>query len=971
MLDVFPRAVDPSSEKEVVDTSVHLIATPTPSDEKEVFDVRSHLISGPPSSNGQSESEPPSTDSTPEPCLKTASPPKKGLWIPFFLRREVTFAFIAFALAILAAAEVLNSRSLRDNGLASAKLSLHYLWTFGPTAILTILAALWNQLDYQSRRNAPFVKMSRSKLLAQDSVLLDYLSPWDPQALILGINRKDWQVSLSVLGALCIRLLIVLSTGLFTLRYPAVPVRVPFTMKDDFNFARMNDVISNPGKISSDALGPPIFNIPYNDGTNGQYASQSFASTTTSLGINASLEADVRVLSADLDCERAEWAYSNSSQRYVDLDRLGIVNMTFSSEAYSLPRFAMQIDDGGTTDNDWDMSKLGMTKTNIGAGWITRYGLTQTACVSKKTGLEQPCYLAAFGYSVPYDGTVRDIPPATTIRPDITRNPALPGPSTLVDPTATVLVGRAPSPLVARQVGLFPDGTPSSFNFIAIKEMSAFLCRPTVSLALARVRGLSGQNSTAGGITVTSILEDIPLQNVGLSAWDLAEKVRNASLQDNLLTSAFRERSYAYYSFFSLVSILARKPSNYDYLDSDTLKNVTRGAFQALTVQYVKNYLMEPQESSLDGTVINIGPRLVIETLTLRLMDAFLIVFAISALSICLFFAFPGLPRDFASIGALALLLNQSPDLARLCSGLGSARLSTIGLWMHGYRFQALYGVDGANPSFRICAEVDSSIPETTNRKPKKEMKWWRPAMFNRPLRTLMVLVPLFLVAGLEAGYRYSGRHQGFGAVPQDGYLKYAWTFLPALVMVATASTFSVLDFATRTFQPYHALSGSRKASARDLIETPFGHFAAFSLFRSCFRRQWAQSATSLAVCISPFLTIVVSGLLQAGNVPTGQIRIATTTDTFVPETINRYDINLDSSQGISGLLVYMNVSWPSYTYDNLVFPTFSLVPNATDTRPSRVFELALPAVYRRVELHSHQSQHRLMECIRTKARTT
>lgn len=945
MLGTFPRAVDPSSEKEVVDTSVHLIPTPTPSDEKEVFDVQARLISGPPSSIEQSGSQPTLKPPTTGPTAGIASLPKRGLWTPFFLRREVAFAFVAITLAILAAAEVLNSRSLRDNGLASARLSLHYLWTFGPTAILTILAALWNQLDYQSRRNAPLVRMSRAGLLAQDSILLDYLSPWDPQALIAGINGRNWQVSLSILGALCVRLLIVLSTGLFVLRYPAVPVQIPITLKDDFNFARVNDMISDPGKISSDALGPPVFNIPYNDGTNAQFATQSFGSTNAALGVNATLEADVRVLSADLDCERAEWAYSNSSQTYVDVvEDKGLMNVTFSSDSYVITSYPI---DAAASANaplwNWDMSQSQTSIGTRGAGWIVLYGLTYTACKSKKTGIEEPCYLAAYGYSQKYNYETGTTSPSTSTIADVTRNSALPVPGSAANPTPSVLVGRASSVLIARQVAIEPDGQTTSLNYVGIKEMTSFICRPTVSISRARVRGFDGMNSTARGIKVMSILEQVPPSSVGLSEWDFAEKVRNASLIPGLLSSAFQDENQIRPVFFDTVRTLARKPSSFDYLDPDTFKNATRSAFQALTAQYAKNCLMESRESSSQGRVINIGPRLVIETLTLRLMDGFLVIFALCALTICLFFAFPGLPRDFGSAGALALLFSRSPDLMRLFSGLGSARISHIGAWLHGYRFRTVHSIEDSIPSYRICAKIDTSIPERTTQSPRKEMKWWRPAIFNRPLRTLTVVIPLLLCGGLEAGYRYSGRHQGFSSVPEGGYLKYAWTFLPALVMVATASTFSVLDFATRTFQPYHALSGSRKATAKDLVETPFGHFAVHSLIRSCFRRQWAQSATSLAVCISPLLTIVVSGLLQAGNVPIGQSRSATLSDTFVPETNNRYDFNADSSIGISSLLVYLNVSWPAFTYEKYVFPSFALLPNATDTRPSRLFEIALP----------------------------
>ncbi|KAF4553977.1 Hypothetical protein D9617_5g068520 [Elsinoe fawcettii] len=933
--------IEVSNEKEVFDPSTHFLAAPSTEkevadarvrswersrrDDKEAVDSSIYFLSGPPSSTGRSERSPARSEDAPEPVQE--KPAKHGLWVPFFLRRPVLFAFVAFALAILTAAEVLNARSTRDNGLAAAKPSLHYLWTFGPTAVLTILAAFWNQVDYQIRRNAPFVRMTRAKLPAQESVLLDYLSPWDPQALLSGMNKKDWQVTLSVLGSLTIRLLIVLSTGLFSLRYPSVAVPASVLTRDAFDLTR--NTIANTterGQITSNALVPPIFNLTYSEGTNARYATQSFGLLDSDLQANTTLEGDVNVFSGDLECERAEWDYSNRSQRYTNSFGGSMVDLDFWSDNYAINGLNFSSAGLAGPEDDWDMSKKPLVDSETGVGWIASYGLASVTCVVSRTGSTQPCYLVAFGYSNLVDTSVPEgnSIPAPTIT-NKAQNPTL--------PTATSSLGR-------RQVMNTPGGQSTTPFMVTIKNMTALLCRPKLSYARAQVSCQAGQSSTAGGVNVTRILEEVPLP-ASLDAWEFAEQVRIAAKSNLPILSSLTISST---EFFGLTDLIARRASYYEYLDPAILTSATRETFQRLVAQYAKQQLTTPQETKAQGRTFNTGPRLVVETLTLRLMDIFLVVFALCALFLCLFFGFPGLPRDFSSVGAVALLLSQSPDLARLCSGLGSARLKDMVAWMRGYRFYCSRDSQDPQRSYQIKAELDPSIPVPDYAQlPKRTLKWWRPAMFNTPWRIPTVLLPLILVAALEAGLRYSTNHTGYGLVPKDGYMKYAWTFGPAVVMVAIAATFGVLDFATRTFQVYHSLSAARGSAAQDLVETPFGYFAFVSLIRSISRRQWALSTTSLAICLSPLLTVVVSGLLQAESVGIQVLGDANIADTFVTKSTARFDWNQDESNAVLGMRLYANVSFPQYTYNNMVFPNFTLVANSSMPQPTR-FNVTVPA---------------------------
>ena len=57
----------------------------------------------------------------------------------------------------------------RQEGLAASDSSLHHLWTFGPTVILAIVAAVWARVEFQVKLTAPWIRMMTSKHPAKAS----------------------------------------------------------------------------------------------------------------------------------------------------------------------------------------------------------------------------------------------------------------------------------------------------------------------------------------------------------------------------------------------------------------------------------------------------------------------------------------------------------------------------------------------------------------------------------------------------------------------------------------------------------------------------------------------------------------------------------------------------------------------------------------------------------------------------------
>lgn len=80
-------------------------------------------------------------------------------WRPSYLKRFVLASFVIVFVHIIAVIEALLAVSNKNNGVATSYAGMHYLWTYGPTAFLTLFAATWSRVDYQAKQVAPWIRL--------------------------------------------------------------------------------------------------------------------------------------------------------------------------------------------------------------------------------------------------------------------------------------------------------------------------------------------------------------------------------------------------------------------------------------------------------------------------------------------------------------------------------------------------------------------------------------------------------------------------------------------------------------------------------------------------------------------------------------------------------------------------------------------------------------------------------------------
>ncbi|KAJ6155314.1 hypothetical protein N7470_005880 [Penicillium chermesinum] len=201
-------------------------------------------------------------------------------WRPLYLRRSVLCLFIAFFCGLIIALEVLSHVSQSRSGLASSKQSLHYSWTYAPAAIFLSITTIWTRAEFQAKQ---FMQ---------------------PVALWRALKHKDFIVAAGVGCTLLLRLAIIFSTSLFTLKEMAVSQSNVSVQLNDY-FEGNNATFNGPGMQPVNLLSAILFeNLSYPEGTTASATYQTFSAPN--LPSDSNITVPVNGMQTDLVCEEAE-----------------------------------------------------------------------------------------------------------------------------------------------------------------------------------------------------------------------------------------------------------------------------------------------------------------------------------------------------------------------------------------------------------------------------------------------------------------------------------------------------------------------------------------------------------------------------------------------------------------------------------------------------------------------------------------
>lgn len=303
------------------------------------------------------------------------------------------------------------------------------------------------------------------------------------------------------------------------------------------------------------------------------------------------------------------------------------------------------------------------------------------------------------------------------------------------------------------------------------------------------------------------------------------------------------------------------------------------------------------------------------------------------------------LPKSPHSIFGLAACLSSSPLLLEKLQGMGSSSQQTLRDYLDGW----LYKVSPANTEGNIdihTKERLASNDELEVREPENSV--FRPASLSFTARMIVALVLIAITISLEVTLRISKKNDGLGNIPAENqYTSYLWTVLPTLIFALISMYCSSADFDTRCLSPFlHLARGSSFESsvALDLINK----HPLLLFYEELKTRSFEAMASTLAVTSTSFLTIFSAGLFTgvsfAATIPS-QLHVAEFI-WYQTSGVASHDFP-DSSLATAALILDANLTYPSFTYEDLVLPKLTVDQEFLTRHPNSSnveFSVTLPA---------------------------
>lgn len=818
-------------------------------------------------------------------------------WRPKYLRRRVLALFSVTFLLMIAALEVLSVISARNDGIAKGFTKDHYLWTYGPTAFLTLIAALFNRVEYQAKIMAPWERLSKHPAPAPKNLLVDYVSPLQPVSIYESFRNKDFAVAATTTVSVLIKLLIVLSSGLITLsrvgvHNAAIPMEVQSTFVDDESALQ----IGSP--IPFYVLQGLMEGNSYPQGISDTFA---FQSVRNQLPTTAQYQVTVDGLTTFLDCEIATLNVTGTEPSGME-DEFSSMNFTITTPGCDVPIMSGYEPDF-SRDRPYQLASGSLDPKSCDAGnrvlilfYLTEWfddtsptekadrGCTGHQCriTSNVRGriLESAQLLCAPGYQITKVNVVQNGSEVQSITP--------------VEARTGESLNRT-----------LDHVSPWSF---------------TEAYLTAFDRGWDNGN-------VCKLLNVSP-------QFLILDSFTN-SLLENQLTVGIN------------MSLL---------FDSNFIQSIAKTYFQKVGAIIAKQSLMQPTSFHTTGSAIIIDDRLIARERAVQWMAGLIATCVISSIFTAFIIPRHGiLPRSPSTLPGIARIVCESPDILDQLQYLGDAVSETLYLQLKRSRFQSEV-IQHPSPRLgkpRQLVTIKDVDLFSTDRLPytfqQSESTHPHPWMLHPASRLGLGLVLIALVITLEVALHQSKSHDGLGNVGDNAYIHYTWTSLPAIIFGGLAIILSSMDFTIRSLAPYTSLSEMVTIDVFKTLDFLDMSVPSAIIKEAKMGKISALSATT-TLLVASFFPIFSGSLFQG-------VSFSPATDALLRANTSFGHTQPDTGLGFgfnAHLILLGNSSYPSFTYEDLAFPqllpTTAMTANELPNASSLSVTAVVPALRSHLE---------------------
>jgi len=755
----------------------------------------------------------------------------------------------------------------------------------------------------------PWLLMSRGYVPASQSVLLDYISPWSVMSLIKAARKKHFLVVLAISGAILIKLAIVFVTGLFSISTVEIAYTTPFVLESSFN--------------NSANFGDPA-NLPFHDGFPILKAySINLLNVTPQLGVNSD-----HVFPVFHDSNGANGKKSMHSIQIV-LTTTGLSSPYESSYSYQATVDIL------TTDLSCEQANATAVLRNQSVPVLTLKSQSCSIDMWVNAGaVTTVIQLPVDGYSFQYvlwgcnDGALYE--GYAPCEESAT--------SSISDDSALWVFFTVPQSDDSVGSFEFPQLNTNGSTTMVLQHYFAMACQPNITTSRGQVT-IRTDPSTGNLLSEVTIQEATEIPALAVNSSSLPLPVA-------LLTQAYCSESSSLESTIDNPLLLANTTQDLPSLsDPNVLSANLRVSIGSTMAQAAKKYLMAPTNGIVQGTVIKPDVRLVIQPVSFAIIIAALCLAIINSLALLLIYTPCRVTsRDPASIGGLATILARSKDASASFQGTGSLSEESLSQLLTGEKYHARIGDQG---DFLITHQGENVA--LRNLSEEANIEWWNPFSLSIATFIITLLLPISLIAILEALMYEPEKYDGIATVNDQSYMRYLWKFLPALAILAVQTLFEMISSSVRVIQPYHMLRQGH-APKSVIMENQQRKLAIWAFFDALFNRRWALIFAIFPVLLAPFLPISISGLYTTSSTIELQPVNVTQLDFF--NFSSPYYIGVDSVGSLDYLIpdfvLMLNLSYPQWTYEKYAISKIEIPPSVESTGATggNQLSVAIPAAY-------------------------
>lgn len=824
-------------------------------------------------------------------------------WRPAYLRIRILTAFCVVFALIVVALEILIMESAKNNGIASGVPSDHYLWTYGPTAFLTAIAALFSRVEYQSKMVAPWQGMSEKPAAASRSLLLDYVSQFQPFTIYRSLRNRDFMVSAATVVSVSLKVMTILSTGLITLSLTAVnESEIPMTLQN--SFVDNDTMLRNAGTLPKYfMLGLLNDTTDYPPGISKEFA---FQTVETELPPTAQIQVTIDGLTNSLACEPATLVLNEARSADVRLG-IGSMNFTITSPSCNITEAGVY---GPYTANEDELpyrplfgqfSEVQCDGANNDAGKRVLVWFGQMEWFVDMT-LNLTCRLECYAPR--------------------TRGRLLDSAQLLCSPTYDI-----------SRVDLIKNGT----------EMQ------TVELS----RSSDVQNRTLEHVTPWSIMR-AHYESVDWSG-------NYTSLERESFQLGNETIDVDQYTRILLESQLPAGTDASSLSDLRLLERMAQSYYREFGAIIARQSLMQNEPVSTTGSALVMRNRLMVRSWSGQWMAGLAAACLLLTAMLILMAPKRGiLPRNPSALAGMAALVSHSVELLTKLRDAGDADEKSFSRSLKSSTFHSsiIDTTASGHPQFAIHDTTDMGMEKENQPLQQSRSAHDHPGLLHPWTRLALCAVLFGVVAALEVTLHESTKNDGLGDVGgDDTYIHYLWTSMPALLLEGLVLMISSMDFNIRSLAPYIILNNIVTTDVFMNLEL-LDMSTPWAIYEEARLRSLGALATTMTLLIASFFTIFSSSLFQATSFPKTS-SIGLELQNFLANgVLDIYDFT--ESSLTSSLILEGNLTYPKFTYEDLVFPELLSVPLEPDDSTSNSSSLStrtqMPALRARLTCRLYDS---------------